>query len=372
MGASEPRDATAATDRGGAPGRSNAVKAVVSGVLTVGTLVVVFGVLFPKFADYSDAWAAIRAMSAGALLVLLGATGLNLLVYVWPFPAALPTLRYRPSFMVRQTGFAISNGIPGIGGAVSLGVQYRMLADYGVAAGPAASVIAVTSTWNTLITLALPALGVVAFVISGTVTAREVVLALIAVAVVAVVVWLLALVVRQESAAERLGRIVERAAGWALRAVRRPRDVDVVGPLLRFRASIVDVVSGRWVLITVANLAMQLSSWLVLFVGLRAIQAGDSSAVTWSESLAAFAFARIATFVPLTPGGLGTVDLALTALLAAFGATDEQALAAVLVWRAGTYFPLMLTGLATFLGWRVQQRRRRHHPEREAAADPDR
>jgi uncharacterized membrane protein YbhN (UPF0104 family) len=55
--------------------------------------------------------------------------------------------------------------------------------------------------------------------------------------------------------------------------------------------------------------------------------------VTWTEALAAFSFARVASFIPITPGRLGTVDPALAALLIGYGATSSQALAADLVWR---------------------------------------
>ena len=43
--------------------------------------------------------------------------------------------------------------------------------------------------------------------------------------------------------------------------------------------------------------------------------------------------------IPLTPGGLGTVDAALTALLVAFGLDQNDALAATLVWRACSWVP---------------------------------
>ena len=81
--------------------------------------------------------------------------------------------------------------------------------------------------------------------------------------------------------------------------------------------------------------------------------------MTWTEALAAFSFARVASFVPVTPGGLGTVDAALAALLTGFGATSSQALAADLVWRAATYVPQVLLGVLTFLWWRFTTSRRR-------------
>ncbi len=335
------------------------VKSVVSGVLTLATLAVVFLVIFPQFADYEAAWAAIQDMSAAALVAFVLATLLNLLVYVWPFPAASRQVRYGPSFVVRQTGFSISNGIPGVGGAISVGLQFRMLQTYGVPGGLASSVIAVTSTWNILITLALPVIGAVALAVSGQADSTATILAALGVVVVAVIVGVLALILRSESGARKVGQLGERVARPLLRLFRRSTTLDLVTPILSFRDSTVEVVSGRWLLITVSNLAMQLTSWLVLFVGLRAVEAGLSDQVTWSQSLAAFSFARIASFIPLTPGGLGTVDLALTTLLVAFGATNDAALAATLLWRAGTYFPPMFTGLATLLVWRVHQRRGR-------------
>lgn len=337
--------------------RSMVVKSVVSGVVTLATLAIVFLVVFPQFADYDAAWAAIQDMSAAALVVFVLATVLNLLVYVWPFPAASRQLRYGPSFVVRQTGFTISNGIPGVGGAISVGLQFRMLQTYGVPGGLASSTIAVTSTWNILITLALPVIGAVALAVSGQADSSATVLALLGVVAVAVIVGVLAFILRSENGARKVGRLAERVVGPVLRLFRRTAPLDLVTPILTFRGSTVDVVSGRWLLITVSNLAMQLTSWLVLFVGLRAVEAGVADQVTWSQSLAAFSFARIASFIPLTPGGLGTVDLALSTLLVAFGATSDNALAATLLWRAGTYFPPMFTGLVTLLVWRVHQRR---------------
>ena len=42
----------------------------------------------------------------------------------------------------------------------------------------------------------------------------------------------------------------------------------------------------------------------------------------------------------------------MTALLVSAGATESDALAAVLVWRALTYFPQIFIGIFTFLWWR--------------------
>src|SRR3546814_8707087 len=74
----------------------------------------------------------------------------------------------------------------------------------------------------------------------------------------------------------------------------------------------------------------------------RATVAGRATGVPaaevgWSEILAVFAFARLATAVPFSPGGLRVVELALTTGLAAAGGTRAPVVAAVLVYRALTY-----------------------------------
>jgi len=92
--------------------------------------------------------------------------------------------------------------------------------------------------------------------------------------------------------------------------------------------------------VTASSLLVQLIFWTILVLALRGLQAGTGGVtVTWAEALAAYSFARVALVIPVTPGGLGTVDAALSAVLAGFGATGSQALAADLVWRAATYVP---------------------------------
>ena len=79
---------------------------------------------------------------------------------------------------------------------------------------------------------------------------------------------------------------------------------------------------------------------------------------TLLELFAAFSLARLAGFIPITPGGLGTVDAALVGLMSAFGMDKDQALAANLLWRAATFIPQVVIGIVTFLIWRVEQNKR--------------
>ena len=70
------------------------------------------------------------------------------------------------------------------------------------------------------------------------------------------------------------------------------------------------------------------------------------------ECFAAFSLIRLLTAVPITPGGLGVVELGLTGGLVAFGAGQEAAVAGVLLYRALTMLPVIVIGAICFLLWR--------------------
>jgi uncharacterized protein (TIRG00374 family) len=351
--------------------RGSPWRIVVSTAVTVVVLLVVFVGIFPKVADYSEAWSSIQQMPTAYVVALGVATVLNVAVYVWPLQAALPGLGYGPGFVVRQTSFAISNAVPA-GGAVGLGVQYGMLDSYGFGAGAAASAIAIVSVFNVFATLIMPVIGVLALLAGGVVEGTYLLMAAIGVAAIVVGVVAFAVVLRSERGARRVGHWADRLAHPLTRRVGHGRTLDLTGKILDFRSSVVDVMQTRWWQVTVSTLLLQLTSWSILVLALRGLEAGTGTVtVTWTEALAAFSFARVASFIPITPGGLGTVDAALAALLTGYGASSSQALAADLVWRAATYVPQVLLGVLTFLWWRVTAARRTRRAAKSSAAGED-
>jgi uncharacterized protein (TIRG00374 family) len=349
-----------------APAKTSKRKAILGAIVTLVVLVIVFLGIFPQFASYKDAWTAIKEMTAPWLVALVIACAVNIFVYVWPFQAAVPGLRYWPAFSVRQTSYAISNGIPAVGGAIGLGVQYSMLESYGTEGAASAAGIAINTVWNLIATLALPVVSVILLVFSGQATKKAATLAAIGIAVIAIGGVLLALILKSDEEARRIGNFGERVMNWVLRIVHHPMELRLADALVSFRGSTVDVIRGRWALLTLTNLLMQVSSFMVLYIALRGVQVGEPTHTTFAEAFAAFAFGRLASFIPITPGGLGTVDAAITGILALFGASSSDALAADLVWRALTYIPQELIGLLTFLVWRVRQRRRAEKAEAQA------
>ena len=67
--------------------------------------------------------------------------------------------------------------------------------------------------------------------------------------------------------------------------------------------------------------------------------------VTVVEAFAAWTLARVLGAIPITPGGVGFVELGLTGALVAFGATNDEAVAATLIYRFLTVVPTLVLGL---------------------------
>jgi uncharacterized protein (TIRG00374 family) len=332
--------------------------------VTLAVLAVVFVGVFPRFAHYSQALSSIQRIPPGFLAALLGTAAVNVAVGALPLQAALPGLRYGPAFVVGQTSFAISNAVPA-GGAVGLGVEYDMLESYGYGTAAAAGASAISTVFNVFATLVMPVVGVLALLVTGQARWRYALIAVVGSVLVGAALAATAVSLHSERGARRVGDVLDRGINAVMRRLRHGRTVDLTGRVLDFRSDVVDVMRRRWPAVIGSTLLPLFTSWSVLLVALRGLERGghEGTGVSWPESLAAFSLAMVVSFIPITSGGLGTVDASLTGLLVAFGASGSQALAADIVWRAATFVPLVLTGASTFLWWRVTGGRvHRGHP----------
>ena len=115
---------------------------------------------------------------------------------------------------------------------------------------------------------------------------------------------------------------------------------------------------ARWLPITILTLVSHLSLFGVLLLSLRLVGVSQDQ-VSWIQALAVFAFARLLSAIPLTPGGLGVIEVALITGLAAAGGPRAEVAAAVLIFRALTYVLPIPVGLATYVFWRRNRSWRR-------------
>lgn len=322
------------------------LKVVVSVAVVAG---IYFGLL-PKLADVSEVWATIGAMTWLEIATLSAVALWNLASYWVVMMSVLPGLSFRRAAAVNLVGGAVSNSVPG-GGAVAVGVTYAMLSSWGFGSGAIALSVLVSGIWNTFVKLGLPVLALALLVTERSAGTSLILGSLVGVGVLIAFVGLYALMLRSAALAHRVGSTVGRAASWVRTHLRRPPVGDWGEAAVRFRTQTIGLLRTRWLPITVASLLSHAALFLVLLLTLRHVGVSNAE-VSWIAVLGAFAFVRLLSALPITPGGIGVVELGLAAALVVAGGDREQVVAAVLVYRALTFLPAIPLGAMTYLLWR--------------------
>lgn len=324
-------------------------KTAIMAVVGLVALVLIFVKVIPQIGSYQDAFAAIQAMNAFDIAVIGITVVIYLVVYGFPFMAATPGLPYRQSFQLNQGAFAISNGVPA-GGAFGLGIQYAMLASYQVPPTVATAAIGATGVWSVFVTLGLPLFGLMAISASGTIDAGAYAnIGIIGLAVLLVMIVVFALIMRSEPLAVRLGGWANALARPVMRMLKKD-EPDLVPTVVKFRSDIVGLVTRRWHVITVSQVAVSLCQFSILYASLRGVE-GDGPTTPLLVAFGAWAVAQIGIMIPITPGGLGTVDAFMISLLTAMGVSSGDATAADLVWRAASFVPQIIVGVICLVTW---------------------
>src|SRR5665647_246321 len=223
-------------------------KSILFGLFGLAVITLIFVRVIPQIGSYKDALTSMEAMTAGSLVCIVMSVLVYLAVYGLPFAAATPGLAYWRSQQLNEAAFAISNGVPA-GGAFGLGVQYAMLASYGVEPTVSTAAITAVGVWSIFVTLGLPILGVAAIQLSGRGASAYLWSALLGLLMLALTILTLAFIVRSENAARRVGSIVNRIAA----RFRKARSVDSVTIFLMLRRDIAELVTRRWPAITCAQ-----------------------------------------------------------------------------------------------------------------------
>lgn len=329
-------------------------------LLSAALVIAIFVGVLPRIASFSEVTDAIGAMTLIEIMLLLVVALWSLTTYGPVLMASLPGLTFGQSMVVTQSSTAIANTVPA-GGAVGVGVTFAMYNSWGFRRAASTLSVAVSGVWNIFGKLALPvaALGLVALL--GTAGGGLVAAALAGIGALVAAVVLFAATLRSDRLARLIGGALattaSRVRGW----VGKAPVGDWGEAAVRFRHDTIGLVRARWMRLSVTTVVSQLSLYAVLLLALRNLGVSDDQ-VGWAEVLAAFAFVRLLSALPITPGGLGVVELGLTAALVAAGGPRPQVVAAVLVYRALTYLAPVPLGMATYVVWRRNRRWRRTAP----------
>ncbi len=326
-------------------------------LLSVALVVAIFVWFLPQFTSVADVWTSIRAMTWTEVAILLLAALWNLATYQFVMVATTPGLTLRQATVSTESTTAVSNTVVG-GAAISLGLTYAMNSSWGFSRSRTSVSLLVAGLWNNFVKLGLPVLALVLLAFSAPPTTGRLLAGLAGVAALIAAVVLLGLLLRSEAAAARIGTTAGRAASAVRRLFGRGPVSGWDRATTKFRRRTVLLLRARWHWITLATVVSHLSLFAVLLLALRFVGVGADQ-VSLAEALAVFAFARLLTAIPFTPGGLGVIELALITGLAAAGGPRASVAAAVLTFRALTYVLPIPIGLATYVFWQRNRSWRR-------------
>lgn len=351
-----------------APARTHhsPVKRILGVIVSLVIIVGIFGFAIPKVADYGAVWAAMQTMTPLELASLFVAMVFNLFTYWWANMAALPGLRLWPAAVLTQTTTSVANTLPG-GGAIAVGLTYAILKSWGFTGTDTALYVGVTGVWNIFAKLALPVLSIALLVLTGQSSAAYVTAAIVGVVVLAIAVGLLSAVFYSERLARSIGSGLGKVIAAVMKPFRRgkPAMSDMGESAVRFRRDTIGLVEHRWIRLTFFTLLSQVALFFVLLLALRHMGI-DESELSTAKAFAVYSFSRLLSAIPLTPGGVGVIDLGYVAGLTS-GLPESQhaaVVAAVLIFRLLTYGIQIPLGAFTYLIWVKNKSWRRDAPDR--------
>jgi putative heme transporter len=349
-----------AVEAGVAP-KSKRRRVVVGGV-GIAVVVAVFVFVLPRIADYRQVWEVVQDLTWEQIGALLLATLANLATYAPPWQAALPGLGYRQGSVLTLASTASTYIAPG-GAAVGMAASYAMLRGWRFGRPAIALAVTLTGVWNQFAMLGFPIVALALLTLQHERNALLETVALIGLAVFVAAVAAFAVGLSTPKLAFKVGELARRISDFGLRLIRRGPVGWTGDSFVRFRRDAIRLLHRRWHVLTLATLAGQLTVFVVLLVALRVtgVSAGQVSVI---EAFAAWSIVRLIGSLPVTPGGLGIVEVGLTTALVGFGGSNAEVVAAVLVYRVLTIVPTLLLGLLAGATWR------RHQPkEAESIAD---
>jgi uncharacterized protein (TIRG00374 family) len=306
--------------------------------------------VWPQLVQFFDAVPGLRSIewSWFALMGLLEAA--SFAAYWGVMRVTLHEGRWSVLALTQLASNAFSRVVPG--GAASGGsVGYHMLVHAGLPKGAAVTGLTATSLLSAAVLMALPALTVPA-ILGGAPVAPSLLRALVVGVVVSVlIVTVGGVLLFTERPLRWIGRVVQRVLE---RLRRRVREVEASAPdalalrLVEERDLIKRALGARWW----QAISCAAANWLLDFGALLAALAAVGATARPSLVLLAYVVAVLLGMIPITPGGLGFVEVGLAATLGVAGVGAAEATTAVLAYRLISFWLPIPAGLVAALVFR--------------------
>ena len=243
-------------------------------VFGVTLVVVTFAVFLPKIADYGSVWAAVRSMSPWQVGLLAAVAVWNLLTFGPNWMVALPGLGFWQSLEMNMASTAVANVVPA-GSAVSFGISWAMLREWGFERRAVALALILNGIWNNLLNAGYPLVAVALLALSGEDNSVMTRAAIAGAVLFLFCVAVLVAIMHSEKQALRFGRFWDRFATAVFRIFHRGPVKGSGLSLVRFREDSLELLRRRWLALSATIVVGTLSVFLVLIVALRVTGIGS-------------------------------------------------------------------------------------------------
>jgi uncharacterized protein (TIRG00374 family) len=238
---------------------------------------------------------------------------------------------------------AMAKVIPG--GAVAAGATYfQMLSVSGVSTARAATALAAVSFISNLVLFSLPAIAVFFAAISAPIPEGLLPVAIAGTLLFLVMFTAVFILVRFDRPLLVVGRLVERVVGWLAEKLDRDWHPTAQG-FVHQRDEVKEALGRRWRKALVAAVLNWMLDYLVLVLALFAVGAEPRVSLI----LLAFAGSAVLGMIPVTPGGLGFVEVGLVALLTLAGIPGPDATLATLAYRLFQFWLPIPAGAVAYI-----------------------
>ncbi|MFI6598217.1 lysylphosphatidylglycerol synthase domain-containing protein [Nonomuraea sp. NPDC050536] len=293
-------------------------------------------------------WRAIGAvfatMNAGVIAAMTVLWLLSLLAYTFVLTNSLPGLNNLQALTINAAGSAISNLLP-FGGAAGVAVTFAMTRGWGFGNRPIVVMTLVSGIWNTLFRFVLPAVGIIALLMSGEVPNPTVAHAGW---VGAVSILVLCLVVGAALYWDRAAVVLGKVLDLVL-----PKRLHASQAFFKLRRDTAEIVRTRWHRLSLAMVFFLGLQWAIMVACMLATGAYPGLA----QSIAVFALSRVLTSALITPSGAGIMEGGVVLLLTAFGVDAAPATATALLFGFWTYTIEIPFGGLALGAWAFLRRR---------------
>jgi uncharacterized membrane protein YbhN (UPF0104 family) len=325
--------------------------AIMRSGLIIGVLVVVFGIIIPRYINYDDVIAAFKALTFQQFLLITALGAVAWVVSGLIFSALIEGLSWIRGAMSWLILAGIGASVPF--GPWNMGVLWVVIRGWGVASGPATSGVALYGVINILSRMFLPLFGIVALAVSGDLAnaqnaGKAWTITIISAVAFVVVTGLIVAIVRSERIADWIGRTGQRITEWVLRLLKRPGKPDVSGAIHSFRDQLGLVIRRRGLrALTIAVLAQFV--WAgVLIVSLR-ICGVPADVLSPGVIFGIYALVLCITIIPLSPGGAGVSEILFISAFTTIAGTGYEAAITAGVFLYRMYFWFVPIPLAWIL-----------------------